>query len=147
LDTGVRHMNWQCTELIKLHKNGKEFPVEISWGELTQNGRRTFTGFIRNISERNRAKKIRTAAVDFLTKLLSYQHLLKPIRITLERHRIGNEQQQQVAELRQRFESLTLREWQVTSMVVSGMPNKQISVNSGHRRTPSRFTGVEPWRR
>jgi PAS domain S-box-containing protein len=131
LDTGVRHMNWQGTELIALHKTGKEFPVEISLGELTQNGRRTFTGFIRDISERKRAEEIRTAAVEFLTKPLSDQDLLEAIRITLERHRIGNEQQQQVAEIRQRFESLTPREREVTSMVVSGMPNKQISGQLG----------------
>ena len=43
----------------------------------------------------------------FLTKPLSDQDLLEAIRITLERHRIGNEQQQQMAELRKRFESLT----------------------------------------
>jgi PAS domain S-box-containing protein len=131
LDTGVRHMNWQGTQLIGLHKNGKEFPVEISLGELTQNGRRTFTGFIRDISERKRAEEIRTAAVEFLTKPFSDQDLLEAIRITLERRRIGNEQQQQVAELRQRFESLTPREREVTSMVVSGMPNKQISRQLG----------------
>jgi len=131
LDTGVRHMNGQCTELIALHKNGKEFPVEISLGELSQNGRRTFTGFIRDISERKRAEEMRTAAVEFLTKPLSDQDLLEAIRITLERHRIGNEQQQQVAKLRQRFKSLTPREREVTSMVVSGMPNKQISGQLG----------------
>ncbi|HKV92706.1 MAG TPA: PAS domain S-box protein [Candidatus Angelobacter sp.] len=131
LDTGVRHMNWQGAELIGLHKNGKEFPVEISLGELTQNGRRTFTGFIRDISERKRAEEIRTATVEFLTKPFSDQDLLEAIRITLERHRIGDEQQQQVAGLRQRFESLTPREREVTSMVVSGMPNKQISGQLG----------------
>ena len=131
LDTGVRHMNWKGTEVIALHKNGKEFPVEISIGELTRSGRRMFTGFIRDISERKRAEEMRTTAVDFLTKPFSDQDLLEGIRVAVDRHRNRNEQGQQVVKLRRRFESLTPRERQVTSLVVAGMPNKQISVQLG----------------
>src|ERR1700678_1248229 len=35
---------------------GKEFPVEVSFGELTSNGHKVFTGFIRDISERKQAE-------------------------------------------------------------------------------------------
>ena len=131
LATGQRHINWQGAQLTGLRKSGQEFPVEMSLGEMTQNGRRIFTGFIRDISERKQAEEIRTTAVEFLTKPLRDQDLLDAIRIALERHRNRREQEQHVANMRPRFESLTPREREVISMVVSGLPNKQISGRLG----------------
>jgi PAS domain S-box-containing protein len=131
LATGQRHMNWQGAQLIGLREDGQEFPAEMSLGELTQNGKRIFTGFIRDISERKQAEEMRTTALEFLTKPLRDQDLLDAIRIALERHRNRREQEQQAANLRERFESLTPREHEVISMVVSGLPNKQISGQLG----------------
>ena len=131
LAAGQRHINWQGAQLTGLRKSGQEFPAEMSLGELTQNGKRTFTGFIRDISERKQAEELRATAVEFLTKPLRDQDLLDAIRIALERHRNMREQEQQRANLRQRFESLTPREREVISMVVSGLPNKQISGQLG----------------
>jgi len=131
LATGQRHISWQGAQLTGLRKSGQEFPVEMSLGEMTQNGRRIFTGFIRDISERKQAEELRTTAVEFLTKPLRDQDLLDAIRIALERHRNRREQEQHVANLRQRFESLTPREREVISMVVSGLLNKQISGRLG----------------
>jgi PAS domain S-box-containing protein len=77
LDTAERHINWQGTELIALRKNGEEFPVEVSFGELAINGRRLFTGFIRDITERKRAEeKIRQSEMQ-LRQILDFtpQHL------------------------------------------------------------------------
>jgi len=56
LATGQRHLNWQGSEVTALHKNGQEFPVEVSFGEMTSNGHKVFTGFIRDISEKRRAE-------------------------------------------------------------------------------------------
>lgn len=62
LVTGRRHMNWQGAELSGLRKNGQEFAIEVSFGELSNNGDRVFTGFIRDISERKLAEdKLRTS--------------------------------------------------------------------------------------
>ena len=57
--------------------------------------------------------------------------MLDAIRIALERHRNRSEHQQQVANLRQRFELLTPREREVISLVDCGMLNKQISGQLG----------------
>src|SRR5580658_1019300 len=57
LDTGKRHLNWQGVEVTAQRKDGQEFPVEVSFGELTSDGHKLFTGFIRDISERKRAEE------------------------------------------------------------------------------------------
>ncbi len=57
LTTGKRHLNWQGVEVTAQRKDGQEFPVEVSFGELTSDGHKLFTGFIRDISERKRAEE------------------------------------------------------------------------------------------
>lgn len=61
LKTCQRQINWQGTELTALCKDGQELPVEVSFGELTRNGRKVFTGFIRDISERKQAREAQQA--------------------------------------------------------------------------------------
>jgi PAS domain S-box-containing protein len=56
LATGERHLNWQGVEVTAQRKDGEEFPVEVSFGELTSDGHKVFTGFIRDISERKQAE-------------------------------------------------------------------------------------------
>ncbi len=68
LATSQRHMNWQGVELIALRKNGEEFPVEISFGEVAKNGRKTFTGFLRDISKRKKVEQALQRSEAFLAE-------------------------------------------------------------------------------
>ena len=53
--TGVRHTHWEALELPGLHRDGREIPLELSFGEFTRAGQRYFTGIARDITERKRA--------------------------------------------------------------------------------------------
>ena len=68
LATGQRHMNWQGTELTALRKNGEEFPVEVSFGEITRDGHKMFTGFLRDISKRKQAEQALRRSEAFLAE-------------------------------------------------------------------------------
>jgi PAS domain S-box-containing protein len=57
LETGAKRLNWQGTEMTAMRANGEEFPAEVSFGEMTVDGRKIFTGFIRDISEKKRAEE------------------------------------------------------------------------------------------
>ena len=55
--TGQRHINWQGTEFTGLRKNGQEFPLEVSFGEIVTENGHTFTGFLRDVSARKRVEE------------------------------------------------------------------------------------------
>jgi RNA polymerase sigma factor (sigma-70 family) len=76
-------------------------------------------------------RAMKAGAVEFLTKPFRDQDLLDAVRIALERDRARREQEKEVTDLQQRFDSLTSREQQVVSMLVSGMLNKQIAGQLG----------------
>jgi FixJ family two-component response regulator len=76
-------------------------------------------------------KAIKSGAVEFLTKPFDDQDLLNAIQLAFDRDRVTRQQQGELAELRKRHESLTVRERQVLGMVVSGMLNKQVGFELG----------------
>jgi PAS domain S-box-containing protein len=55
--TGKRHIPWEAVELPGLHKDGREIPLELSFGEFVRNDKRFFTGIARDITERKRAEE------------------------------------------------------------------------------------------
>jgi PAS domain S-box-containing protein len=61
LKTRRKHLDWQAVELVALHKSGREIPVEISFGESKGRAAPTFTGVVRDITERKRAEAVRSA--------------------------------------------------------------------------------------
>jgi FixJ family two-component response regulator len=76
-------------------------------------------------------KAIKSGAVEFLTKPFVDQDLLNAIQQAFDRDRITRHQQGELAELREHYKSLTVRERQVMGLVVSGMLNKQVAFELG----------------
>ena len=71
LALGERHISWEAVDLPGLHKSGREIPLELSFGEFSENGRRFFTGIARDISERRRLKRRLDAQFQVSTILAS----------------------------------------------------------------------------
>jgi FixJ family two-component response regulator len=76
-------------------------------------------------------KAMKSGAVEFLTKPFRDEDLMEAIQQALDRDRARRRQQGLAAELRNRYESLTAREREVMTLVVSGMLNKQIAAELG----------------
>ena len=76
-------------------------------------------------------KAMKSGAVEFLTKPFRDQDLLDAIHQALDRDRLRRQQQGELGELQKRYESLTAREREVMTLVVSGSLNKQIASDLG----------------
>ena len=76
-------------------------------------------------------KAMKSGAVEFLTKPFRHQDLLDAVQRSLTRARILREKERELIELRNRYETLSVREREVMNRVVSGMLNKQVAAELG----------------
>ena len=76
-------------------------------------------------------RALKAGAVEFLTKPFRDQDLLDAIQQALQRDSGHREQQAEIHDLQGRYQSLSAREREVMTLVVSGMLNKQIASEIG----------------
>jgi FixJ family two-component response regulator len=76
-------------------------------------------------------RAMKAGAVEFLTKPFHDQDLLDAIHSAIERDRKRRREAVRVAELRERFATLSERERQIMTLVVIGRANKQIAAELG----------------
>jgi FixJ family two-component response regulator len=80
-------------------------------------------------------KAMKSGAIEFLTKPFREQDLLDVIQRALGRDRRVRERRGQLDELQNRYGTLSAREREVMSLVVSGLLNKQIAAELGASET------------
>jgi FixJ family two-component response regulator len=76
-------------------------------------------------------KAMKSGAVEFLTKPFRDQDLLDAIQQALERDRVARQSRSGMADLQERYGTLTPREREVMRLVISGLLNKQIASELG----------------
>jgi FixJ family two-component response regulator len=76
-------------------------------------------------------RAMKAGAVEFLTKPFRDQDLIDAVQSALQIDRAARLQEAEMAEVRQRFTSLTPREQEVMGWVVTGLLNKQIASEIG----------------
>lgn len=76
-------------------------------------------------------RAMKAGAVHFLTKPFRDHDLLAAVQEALERDRARRRAENEIRELRSRFETLTPREHEVLPLVVSGLLNKEIAADLG----------------
>ena len=76
-------------------------------------------------------KAMKAGAIEFLTKPIREQDLLDAVQTALDADRSRRKEEQTVAELQSRIESLTSRELEVMTLVTLGRMNKQIAAEIG----------------
>jgi FixJ family two-component response regulator len=70
---------------------------------------------------------MKAGAVEFLTKPFRDQELIDAVQQAITRDRAARDQRAELTELQRRYESLSPREHEVMTLVVTGLLNKQIA--------------------
>ena len=105
---------------LDLHKRRAEVNIEIPIVFITGHG-----------DVPTSVQAMKAGAVEFLTKPFVDQDLLDAIQQAIKRDRAARRQEAEMAELYDRYESLTPREREVMERVVSGLLNKQVAAELG----------------
>jgi FixJ family two-component response regulator len=74
---------------------------------------------------------MKRGAVDFLTKPVNDEDLLKAVHVAIEKDRLQRQTRAEVTEIQQRLATLTPREREVMEHVISGQLNKQTAADLG----------------
>ena len=74
---------------------------------------------------------MKRGALDFLTKPVNDEDLLKAVHVAIEKDRLQRQTRAEVAEIEQRLATLTPREREVMEHVISGQLNKQTAADLG----------------
>jgi FixJ family two-component response regulator len=80
-------------------------------------------------------RAMKSGAVEFLTKPFREQELLDAVQRSVGRNRAAQEKQRDITDLRRRYDTLSVREREVMSLVVCGMLNKQVAAELGASET------------
>jgi FixJ family two-component response regulator len=80
-------------------------------------------------------RAMKSGAAEFLTKPFRPQDLLVAVEQAIERDRTERTQRHELAQMRQRYAQLTMRERDVLERVTAGLLNKQIAAEFGTRET------------
>ena len=111
--------------------NGLEFQGKIAQGAITQPNSPHIVFITGHGDIPSSVRAIKAGAVDFFIKPFRHDELMRAIESALTQNREARAKRAGLAEFRERLASLTPRELEVLSLVVSGLLNKQAAAELG----------------